>query len=416
MCGLHALSMEPPERLLPAQIGRYQVVRLLGQGAMGRVLLAHDPVLERAVAVKLLRDDLGIPPEQRASLLERMRQEARASARVSHPNIVALHDMGEDLSAGLFLVFEYVEGPTLKDRLVRGPLGSETAARLARELGSALTTAHGAGVLHRDIKPENVIFAKTGGKIADFGIARLPDSTLTRDGGLLGTPAYSAPEAITLGQFSPLTDQFSLAATLYEALSGRRAFPGDDAVAVATRISTEEPPRIAEVCGLDPHVDTVFARALSKNPRSRFATCEEFGQALAEAIERAPRTAMETLPDQRRLQQQLEAAVPPRPIRAAVLGALVGAALVLGGVMLFEILRKPTASDPDTIVSVGDPPPAVGEQLQPVPTARPKRVSAVPSGKQRADAGVDESGRSDAERATARDAGAVPPGELPEQP
>src|ERR1700712_1331085 len=247
--------MDSPEQSLPTQIGRYRIERLLGRGAMGRVLLAHDPVLDRSVAIKLLRDDLNIQPEQHDTLLHRMRQEARASARVSHPNIVALHDMGEDPELGLCLVFEYAEGLTLKERLLKGPLGPEAAAKLAREVGDALTTAHAAGVLHRDIKPENVILTPTGAKVADFGIARVPDSTLTRDGGLLGTPAYSAPECIETGRVSPLSDQFSLAATLYEAVSGHRAFPGEDAVAVATRITNEEPPAIAEFAGLDPHVD-----------------------------------------------------------------------------------------------------------------------------------------------------------------
>src|ERR1700710_2341298 len=262
--------MEPSEQGLPSQIGRYKIERLLGRGAMGRVLLAHDPVLDRSVAIKLLRDDLNIPPEQHDALLHRMRQEARASARVSHPNIVALHDMGEDPDLGLCLVFEYAEGQTLKERILRGPLGPEAAAKLAREVGDALTTAHLAGVLHRDIKPENIILTPTGAKVADFGIARVPDSTLTRDGGLLGTPAYSAPECIASGKFSPLSDQFSLAATLYEAVSGQRAFPGEDAIAVATRITTDEPPGIAEFAGVDPHVDDVLARGLAKDPSARF--------------------------------------------------------------------------------------------------------------------------------------------------
>src|SRR3954462_284095 len=291
--------MEPTDPGLPTQIGRYRVERLLGRGAMGRVLLAHDPVLDRSVAIKLLRDDLNIPPEQHDALLHRMRQEARASARVSHPNIVALHDMGEDPSLGLCLVFEYAEGLTLKERLQRGPLGPEAAAKLAREVGDALTTAHTAGVLHRDIKPENIILTPTGAKVADFGIARVPDSTLTRDGGLLGTPAYSAPECIETGRFSPLSDQFSLAATLYEAVSGQRAFPGEDAIAVATRITNEEPPGIAELSGLDPHVDDVLARGLSKTPSARFEDARAFGAALAEALGQSPRQRLPTLPDER---------------------------------------------------------------------------------------------------------------------
>ena len=263
--------MEPLDSNLPSAIGRYQLLKALGHGAMGRVVLARDPVLDRTVAIKLLRDDLAVPPEQLKSLLERMRQEARASARVVHPNIVALHDMGEDEELGLYLVFEYVKGPTLKERIAdKGPLGPQAAAQLAREVGDALTLAHGAGVLHRDIKPENLILSRTGAKIADFGIARVPDSTLTRDGGLLGTPAYSAPEAIHNSEFSPHSDQFSFAATLYEAISGKRAFPGDDALAVATRIATEYPAPVAAARGLDRHVDTVLLRGLEKDPLKRW--------------------------------------------------------------------------------------------------------------------------------------------------
>ncbi len=258
----------PSDPPLPATVGRYEVVRLLGEGAMGRVLLAHDPVLDRNVAVKHLRGDLKIPREVRRGLLDRMEHEARASARVAHPNLVVLHDMGEDPGVGLYLVFEYVEGPTLKQRsLGRPPAPRAGEARLARELGAALTTAHAAGILHRDVKPENVMLAKTGGKIADFGIARIPDSTLTHQGGLMGTPAYSAPETFRGGKFSPASDQFSLAASLYEALAGRRAFPGDDAVTVAARIASETPEPFAAAAGLPPAVDGVLARALDRPPR-----------------------------------------------------------------------------------------------------------------------------------------------------
>ncbi len=277
--------MPASESAIIAEIGRYQVIRTLGQGAMGRVYLAHDRVLERDVAIKILRADLNISDDQRTALFDRMRQEARASARLRHTNIVGLHDMGEHPELGLFLVFEYVEGPSLKDCIGSGGVGPKAAAAIAREVGSALRTAHDAGVLHRDIKPENIIVSKGGAKVADFGIARVPNSTLTRDGCLLGTPAYSAPEAIAAGVFSPHSDQFSLAATLYEAVSLRRAFPGDDAVTVAKRISNEHPPPIAAMCGLDPRVDTVLARALAKNPKARFTSCEEFGRALAESLD-----------------------------------------------------------------------------------------------------------------------------------
>lgn len=308
---------------------------------MGRVLLAHDPVVDRRVAIKLLRDDLVIPPEQRDALIDRMRQEARASARVSHPNIVALYDMGEDAELGLYLVFEYAEGLTLEQRIGKGPLGAEAGAKLSRELGDALTTAHAAGVLHRDIKPQNIILTPTGAKIADFGIARVPDSTLTRDGGLLGTPAYSAPECITKGTFSPFSDQFSLAATLYEALSQRRAFPGEDAVSVATRITTDVPPGIAEHCGLDPHIDSILLRGLAKAPQDRFPSARELGETLAEALAIRTRKMLPTLPDEHHRRAPWQARPENHSLRTAVGGAAVGALLGVSALQLSNILREP---------------------------------------------------------------------------
>ena len=271
-----------------------------------------------------------------------MRQEARASARVSHPNMVALYDMGEDSTLGLFLVFEYVEGLTLKQRIAQGPLGPDAIKKMSLELGSALALAHEAGVLHRDVKPENVMLARTGAKLADFGIARVPDSTLTRDGRLSGTPAYSAPEAISHGTFSPASDQFSLAATLYEALCLHRAFPGDDAVAVAARITYEEPPGIAALCGLDIRVDTVFARALSKNPRARFESCEYFTRALAESLDLPGRRSVPTISE---MEKQV---VPttmksPRNTQVAVIAAIIGGLLALAMAHIVGNLRAEPA-------------------------------------------------------------------------
>ena len=275
------MSSEPG---LPKILGRYRIERLIGQGAMGRVLLAYDPVLHRSVAVKHLRDDLKLPPEVREGLLVRMRHEAMAAARVMHPHVVTLHDMGEDDYLGLYLVFEYVEGPTLKQRVFDGPLTKAQGARLARELGAALAIAHGAGIVHRDIKPENIILSPIGGKIADFGIARIPDSTLTHAGGLMGTPAYSAPETFQAGAFSPESDQFSLAASMYEALCGERAFPGEDAIAVAARIGTEPPKPFPPSLGIPAPAYDVLARGMAKKPGDRFASCEEFGLALEKAL------------------------------------------------------------------------------------------------------------------------------------
>jgi serine/threonine-protein kinase len=286
---------------LPARIGRYDIVRLLGQGGMGRVLLARDSVLGRSVAIKVLRDDLALPPESKEALFARMRQEARAAAALEHPHMVTLHDMGEEAPHGLYLVFEYIEGPTLRDRITAGSIALGDIARMARELGDALTAAHEAGVIHRDVKPENVLLSKHGAKLTDFGIARMPDSTLTSAGSVLGTPAYSAPEALALADFSPLSDQFSLAVTMYEAISGKRAFPGEDALTIATRIATEPAPPLPFIqAASDPRIvnrmDAVLTRAMTKDPQRRYASCRELGEALAVAIETRNETIISEIP------------------------------------------------------------------------------------------------------------------------
>ena len=282
----------------PKSIGRYEVVRLLGEGGMGRVFLAKDPVLGRDVAIKVLRDDLALPPDVKEQLVSRMRNEARAAATVRHPNLVTLHDMGESDEVGLFLVFEYVAGPTLRERVASGPIPPLEVARMALELGAALTTAHEAGIIHRDVKPENIICSSTGAVITDFGLARIPDSNLTTKGMKLGTIGYSAPETLAAtGTFAPASDQFSLAATMYEALAGRRAFDGEDVLAIASRIANDEPPPLvkaepADISSIDyreklmlTRAEGVLRRGLQKDPANRYPTCRAFGDALGAAID-----------------------------------------------------------------------------------------------------------------------------------
>jgi serine/threonine-protein kinase len=217
-----------------------------------------------------------------------MRQEARAAAAIAHPHLVTLHDMGEEAPVGLFLVFEYVNGPTLRERIGEGALDLLLVARLARELGDAMSTAHEAGVIHRDVKPENIMLSPRGAKLTDFGIARLGDSTLTIAGSVLGTPAYSAPEALGQADFSAKSDQFSLAATLFEAICTKRAFAGDDPLTIAARIATEPPPPLPFVAA-DPRlvsrIDAVLGKAMARDPAARHASCRAFGEALAAAIE-----------------------------------------------------------------------------------------------------------------------------------
>ena len=249
----------------PKQIGRYEVVSLIGEGGLGRVFLAKDPVLGRDVAIKVLRD---------AELGPRLKSEARAAATVRHPNMLTLHDMGENDEVGLFLVFEYVPGPTLRERIAQGPLPPLEVARFAMELGAALTTAHDAGVLHRDVKPENIICSTTGAVLTDFGIGR-------------GTPAYAPPES----EYTARSDQFSLAVTLYEALTGKRAFTGDDAEALAHAIANDDPPPMSSDDTdyqrrlMLTRAEGVLRRAMQKEPSLRYPSCRAFGDALGSAID-----------------------------------------------------------------------------------------------------------------------------------
>ncbi|MCA9531045.1 MAG: serine/threonine protein kinase, partial [Myxococcales bacterium] len=283
---------------IPAHIGRYDVERLLGSGAMGHVYLARDPVLDRPVAIKTVRalsgeGDHGDPAgTARAVFLERFRNEARAAAKVHHPNIVQVYDVGEDAEAGPFVVFEYVPGPTLKDVLrERGPFGPEQAVRWVEDAAAGLAAAHAHGIIHRDVKPENLLLTPEGRvKLADFGVARLPNAALTGAGQFLGTPCYAAPETLTTGEVGPESDLFSLAAVLYEILSGARAFPGKQAIAVARSVVHDDPRPLRAVrpdAAPPREVQRVLDRGLAKDPARRFESVTAFARALRAAYAKA---------------------------------------------------------------------------------------------------------------------------------
>src|SRR5215831_10130496 len=182
---------------LPDRIGRYAILAELGRGAMGVVYKASDPQLGRLVAIKTVRRDLGLPLEEDAELRRRVHQEATAAGRLTHPNIVAVHDVIE-LDGIPYIVMEYVEGQTLADRIAAGgALPPPEAVRLLIDVCNGLEYAHDHGGIHRDIKPSNILVTASGpAKLSDFGIARVAGSRLTRTGAFLGTPAYMAPEQL----------------------------------------------------------------------------------------------------------------------------------------------------------------------------------------------------------------------------
>ena len=212
----------------------YTILSELGTGAMGRVYLARDDRTDRKVALKFLPGSAN--PDQR----ERLTREAHAAARLSHPGIVTLYGF-EEHGGEPFLVEEYVPGESLGHRLGRGPLGTSETLRLARELSAALAHAHAHGIVHRDLKPDNVMVAEDGSyKIADFGIARLEEATtLTEAGVTIGTLAYLAPECLRGHRGDVRADLFALGAVLYEAVSGRRAFPGSTEAEVMYQVMNE---------------------------------------------------------------------------------------------------------------------------------------------------------------------------------
>ncbi len=327
---------------IPKKIGRYTVDRLLGSGAMGFVFLGRDPELDRAVAIKTVRD-LKMDPEALALFLERFRNEARAAARLHHPNIVQVYDVGEEPEVGPYLVFEYVAGSTLKNVLKsRGALEPVQVVRLAEEVGEALTLAHDSEIIHRDIKPDNLLVTPDGQtKLADFGIARMPNASLTREGQFLGTPCYAAPETLAGAQYGPQSDLFSFAAVMYEAASGARAFPGTDAVAVAHKVIHEEPVPVRQAAA-DPsripeQVEAVIMAGLSKDPSRRHESAAEFAAAIREAYEEAGLVEPADLvrPPSRRI--PLAAQPTSDPGRGGwAFGAVVGAGLAVGLAIVFS--------------------------------------------------------------------------------
>src|SRR5688500_15855425 len=211
-------------------VGRYEITKVLGRGAMGVVYKARDPLLDRIVAVKTIVSPQGAGKRVRSAYLERFQREAKAAAKMQHPAIVTIFDVGVDEEWGApFMVLEYLPGESLADRLdrVRMPLGR--AVSIASDLASALAFAHRQRIVHRDVKPANVLHAgESRWKLADFGIARLPDSELTQVGIFMGTPGYSPPEAIREGRYTPQADIFAWGAVLYELLSGRIPYEGPD--------------------------------------------------------------------------------------------------------------------------------------------------------------------------------------------
>ena len=277
------------------KLGRYDIVRVLGKGAMGVVYEARDPNLDRPVAIKTIRVQ-GMSAEAASEYETRFRTEARSAARLHHANIVSVFDSGQD-GDDAYLVMEFIQGQDLKHHLECGARFSvRSSIAMVHDLLMALDHAHRQNVVHRDVKPANMLIEQSGRvKLTDFGVARIqePDeSHLTQVGGAVGTPKYMSPEQAKGQRGDSRSDVFSAGVVLYELLTGQLPFMGDNQFVIIHQIVSYDPPPPSSLNPeVPPSMDAVIARALTKNPDERYATAREFALALREVVQQLPLSA-----------------------------------------------------------------------------------------------------------------------------
>ncbi len=278
--------------------GRYRILRRIGEGGMGLVYEAEHAVIEKRVAIKVLREDFSKKPE----VVERFRQEAKSASRIGHENIIDISDFGETPQGQGYFVMEFLHGQDLADLLAKeGTLPADRAVHILSQCCRALGAAHGKGIVHRDIKPENVFLTQRGDdsdfvKIVDFGIAKMsdietegaPGRKLTKTGMIFGTPEYMSPEQAAGKGLDHRVDVYALGVILFECLTGRVPFVGDSFMGILTQHMFEEPPPLREI---NPRVrctaelEHVLFHALSKDPEARYQSMADFGSAMEAALE-----------------------------------------------------------------------------------------------------------------------------------
>jgi len=279
-----------------ARLGPYEILAPIGAGGMGEVYKARDTRLGRDVAVKVMPREAVANPDR----LRRFEQEARAAAALNHPNILVLYDIGTQDGAP-YIVTELLEGQTLRQTLHEGPMTPAAALEFGVQIVQGLAAAHAKGIVHRDIKPENLFVTKDGRvKILDFGLARLraldPDATPnteaptlnspTREGTILGTPAYMSPEQAEGKRADARTDLFSFGAVLYEMVTGRRAFDGDSPASILSAILTKNPPAAGTLReGVPGDLDAILKRCLEKDPERRYPSADELCKDLTACLD-----------------------------------------------------------------------------------------------------------------------------------
>jgi serine/threonine protein kinase len=284
--GKPVVPLAPASEALP-KFGRFQTTAQLGAGAMGTVYRAHDEMLGRDVAIKALTSDDGLGTR------ERFLREARAIGALQHANILAIYDAGSE-GPTPYLVVELATAGTLRDRIKNAtgptPIPVDTARAVGEQIARALAAAHAAGIIHRDVKPANILGTRDASgaevwKLADFGIARLPDSTLTVTGQFIGSPSYAAPESLREGKFSEHSDVYGLAATLYEALSGSPPHGDHDMRSVIRKLDHEAPALAEKRADVPGAIGAAIMAGLARDPEKR-PTAEQLAKMLAQTDDR----------------------------------------------------------------------------------------------------------------------------------
>lgn len=289
---------------LPQKIGRYEIQGELGRGMMGVVYEAHDPALSRAVALKTINPSFASSAEDREAFERRFETEARIAGRLSHPNVVVVHDVGRDEETGiLYIALERLQGETLSELVQRGVrLPWEEVLIIGLQVADALQHLHSEGVTHRDVKPANVMRlpAVSGQlyrpvKLMDFGIAKLDTAQLTAAGQFFGTPLYMAPEQAANETVDARADLFSLGSVLYVLLTGRHAFAANNVVAILQRVVNEDPaPPTSLEKTLPPSIDDVMARCMAKDPAERYQDAQDVADDLNDVLAGRPPRHIET--------------------------------------------------------------------------------------------------------------------------
>ena len=274
----------------PRTRGRYEIVSELGRGGMGVVYEAFDPVIKRRVAIKTARLDVFAQAGQAEEMMTRFIREAQAAGALNHPNIITIYDTGEHEGIS-FIVMEFIEGGDLHDQLAAGHRWDPNeVVELGAALAAALAAAHEQGIVHRDIKPANIMLPTRGqAKIADFGIAHVSDSKLTRQGDMIGTPYYMSPEQFMGQKADARSDLFSLAIILYEMLTGERPFRGQALNTVMHECLKTVPTPPQELnFAVPPALGAVILKALEKSPLHRYQNGTAFAEALRESVKETP--------------------------------------------------------------------------------------------------------------------------------